>query len=407
MKVWLKLLIGAAIGALLAYFLPETPALVSAVTFLKGLALGMGRYTAVPLLAFSLTIGIYELRQNKKFLPLMLRTFLIMAVVSAFVIALGLCVPLVFPPGRIPVLVEQQTEKAAFFSLQNIADIFPSNMLSIFSNGGLYLLPLCAAAFFIAAGLRYGRGHSKPVIALLDSLSRVFLHITAFFSEVLGLIIIALSAFWAIQLRDTAPVFLPVIRLLLIFSLVLTGIVLPALLLLVKRRHNPWKTLYGSLGPAIAAFFSGDYNFSVSTLLLHTKENIGVHRNAAPVTTALFSSFGRSGSAATACAAFIVITQSYSSLGLPVSDIVSIGLGAFVVSFMLAANSADAAFIALAVLCMRYGHGFETGYLILKPIAFYLIAIGTFLDAVIAALGSFAAASLSGLQEDKKISHFI
>jgi hypothetical protein len=109
----------------------------------------------------------------------------------------------------------------------------------------------------------------------------------------------------------------------------------------------------------------------------------------------------------TACVAFIVIIQSYSSLGIPAGGIISIGITAFCLSFLLAHNSADAAFTALAVLCTRYGHGFETSYLILKPIAFYLISIGTFIDIIITALGSFAAARLCGFEEIRPASRFI
>jgi hypothetical protein len=63
--------------------------------------------------------------------------------------------------------------------------------------------------------------------------------------------------------------------------------------------------------------------------------------------------------------------------------------------------------MALAVLCGVYGRGFEAGYLILKPVAFYLIAIGTFLDVLIAALGTYAVGRLTGLQEDKEARHFV
>jgi hypothetical protein len=39
--------------------------------------------------------------------------------------------------------------------------------------------------------------------------------------------------------------------------------------------------------------------------------------------------------------------------------------------------------------------------------AFYLIAIGTFLDIMIATFGSFILARISGFQEDRQISNFI
>jgi Na+/H+-dicarboxylate symporter len=409
MKVWVKLIIGSIFGLVIGFLLPENPAVLNALTFLKTLAIRAGRYTALPITVFSLTIGIYELRQDGKFWQLLARTFLTIICVSIFLIALGIGVTLLFPPGRIPVLVEHQYEEIVFSPGQNLLDIFPSNMLLALFNDGVYILPLCVFAFFLALGLCYDRNYTKQVISLIDALSRIFFHIATFFSEILGLLIIALTAFWAVQYRDAlnSNVFASIIRMLLIYALILTLVIFPLLLFFIKGVKNPWKTLYACFGPAIAAFFSGDYNFSIPVMMMHLKENLSIRRRSSSVTLTLFATFGRSGSAMVACIAFIVIIKSYSSLGIPSDGLINIGLSAFVLSFLLARNSADAAFIALALLCAHYGRGFETGYLILKPIAFYLISIGTFIDIMITALGSFAIAHLNGFQDDKPITRFI
>jgi Na+/H+-dicarboxylate symporter len=411
MKVWVKLLIGSFLGFSLGFLLPDTnPGVLSVFTYLRNLSIGIGRYAAAPLIVFSLTIGIYELRQDGKFWNLIFKTFLIIIGISFFVIALGIGAIQLFSPQRIPVLIEQEAEVISFIPQQNLLDIFPSNMLSVLSDSGVYIFPLCVFAFFLAFGLSYDRNYTKPVISLFDSLSRIFFHIASFFSEILGLLIIVLSAFWAVKYKAilNSEIFNSLIRMLLLFSVILALIVLPALLFLIKRRRqNPWKILYGCLGPAVSAFFSGDYNFNIPVLMMHLKGNLGIKRRSSSISVVLFSTFGRAGSATVACIAFIAIVQSYSSLSIPPLDILKIGLTAFVVSFLLARNSSDAAFTALAVLCMRYGHGFETGYLILKPISFYLISVGVFLDIIITAFGSFAVAELNGFLAERNIRKFI
>ena len=108
-----------------------------------------------------------------------------------------------------------------------------------------------------------------------------------------------------------------------------------------------------------------------------------------------------------AAASFIVIIKSYSSLGITAGDIFAIGGRAFLISFLLARHPGDGAYTALAVLCLSYGRGFEAGYLILKHLAFYLIAVGTFLDVMITSLSAYALAKISGFQEEKSIRHFI
>jgi Na+/H+-dicarboxylate symporter len=258
-------------------------------------------------------------------------------------------------------------------------------------------------------GLSYDRNYTKPVISLIDSLSRIFYHVASFFSEILGLIIIVLAAYWAIRFQDVlqADVFRDLILLLAVFSVVLGFGLLPLLLYFIKPKVNPWAVLYGSLGPALGAFFSGDINFSIPVILRHLKENMGVRRRSSTVTVSLFAAFGRAGSAMVAAASFIVIIKSYSSLGVTLADVVTIGVRATLISFLLARHSGDAAYTALAVLCLGYGRGYEAGYLILKPLAFYLVAIGAFLDVMINCFASFALARAGDFQEDRKIRQFI
>ena len=410
MKVWIKLLIGSAVGIVLGFFLPvDNQQVMSALVWLEKLALGIGRYAVIPILVFSLTVAIYELRQDGHFWPMVLKNFLIIAGVSVFVIGLGILVTLVFPPARIPILIEEQLEAVSLNVAENILDIFPPNMLSTLTSQAIYIFPVCVFAFFLGMGLSYDRNYAKPVLSLVDSLSRVFYHVASFFSEVLGFIIIILSCYWAVRFHAAlrVDVFRDLIILLAVFCVVLGFGIFPVFLYILRPKTNPWKVLYGSLGPAIAAFFSGDIIFSIPVLLRHSKENFGIRRRSNAISITLFTTFCRAGSAMVAAAAFIVIIKSYSSLGITVMGVVSIGLRALFISFLLARHPGDGAYAALAVLCMGYGRGFEAGYLILKPLAFYLIAAGTFLDIVICSFGSYAVARISGFQEENKVTHFI
>ena len=358
---------------------------------------------------FALAIGIYELRAAGKFWPLIVKTFLILIVTSVFVISLGIAVTFIFPPERVPIIMEEQANAVGIDAEQFFLNLFPPNMLSLLGGEGMFIFPLMICAFFFAIGLTFDNHYSKLIISLTDSLSRMFFHISVFFSEILGVVIIAISAYWAIQYRaviDQGP-FKSIILLLLIFSLILGLLILPALLYLLRKKQNPWAFLYGTLAPGIASFFSGDINFCLPVLMHTAKANLGIKRRSASVTVTLFTTFGRSGSAMVAAIALIVIVKSYSSLGISAADIVSIVINALALTFLLGRHGSNAAFVCLAALCSAYGRGFENGYLILKPIAFFLIALGTFLDVMIAALGSFIVAKLSGFKEDRTLSSFV
>ena len=220
---------------------------------------------------------------------------------------------------------------------------------------------------------------------------------------------IVLSTYWAMRFHTAlkADVFRDLILLLGIFSVVLGFGILPLFLYFLKPKTNPWVVLYGSLSQALLGFFSGDINFTLPVLFRHVKENLGIRRRSNAVTVTLFTAFGRAGSAMVAAVAFIVIIKSYSSLGITTKDILTIAGSALMISFLLAGNPGDGAYTALAALCMGYGRGFEAGYLILKPLAFYLIAVGTFLDVMISTIAAYGIGRSSRFQEDRAIRHFI
>jgi Na+/H+-dicarboxylate symporter len=404
MKVWVKLLIGSILGIILGFLLPENQAVRESLAWLEQLALRVGRYAVIPMLVFMLTIGIYELLQNRQFWPLVLKNGLMIAGVSILVIALGVLTTLAFLPAtRIPILAEEQIGTIGLDVAQNINELFPYNMFGVLAGDGVYLFPVCVFAFFLGLGLAHSRSHSKPVVALLESFSYVFYNIALFFIEILGFVIIVLSCYWAVCFREVLrmDIFLELILLLGIFAAVLGFGIFPLLLYFFRLKISPWAVLYGSVGPAIAAFFSGDVNVSLPVLLSHTTANLGVQRKSAAVSLTLLTTLCRAGSAMVAAVSFIVIFKSYSSLEISLTEILSISFRALMISFLLARHPGDGAYTALAVICLGYGRGFEAGYLILKPLAFYLIAIGAFLDVMIASFITYVTAWLSGFVEER------
>jgi len=411
MKVWIKLLIGSVLGMTIGFLLPaESQSITSALQWLEKLALGMGRYAVVPVLVFSLTVAVYELRMDDQFWPMVLKNLLLIIASSVFVIFCGITITMLFSPDRIPIETVEQLEVVNLDPTASILEIFPSNMFSVLAGNGVFLFPVCVFAFFLGIGLNYDKNYSKSVISLVDSLSRIFYHIASFFSEILGFILIVLSAYWAVRFNGIlqAKVYKDLIIMFGVFSVVLCFGILPLGLYLLKPRVNPWLVLYGFLGPAIAAFFSGDINLSIPILQRHSKENFGIRRRSNVLSLSLFATFCRCGSAMVAAAAFIVIIKSYSYLRISPADLLSIGLRALAISFLLARHPGDGAYIALAALCLSYGGGeYRASYLILKPLAFYLVAIGTFIDIMLNAFGSYILARTNGFIEEKNLVRFI
>ncbi|MDR2631347.1 MAG: cation:dicarboxylase symporter family transporter, partial [Spirochaetaceae bacterium] len=338
MKLWMKFLLGALLGMGLGFLLPdENENIRNIFVWLEALSIRVGRYTLIPILLFSLTIALYELRQDGHFWGLFFSSFLVMIGSGVFVIAAGIIVTLIFPPARIPIFVEEQVEAISLYLPESVMELFPSNIFSVLAKEGVFLLPIGVFVFFFAIGLSYDRSYTKPVIAMVDSLSRIFYHMASFFSEILGVLLIALSAYWAIQYHEVLEtnMFRDLIILLALLSGILGFVILPLFLFFLKPKTNPLAVVYGSLGPALAAFFSGDINFTMPVMLRHAKENLGARRRSNTVTVTLFAIFGRAGSAMVATIAFMVIIKSYSSLGITLAEIFSIGIRALFISFVL------------------------------------------------------------------------
>ena len=410
MKVWLKLLIGSILGIIIGLLLPGNDNVLSVLLWLEKLSLGIGRYVVIPILVFSLAIAVYELRMDEQFWRMVLKNFILIIGASVFVIFLGIIVTAAVSPDRIPIETVEQVEILGINLTASIHDLFPDNMLSVLTGSGVYLLPVCVFAFFLGMGLSCDKTFAKPIISLVDSFSRIFYHVASFFSEILGFILIALAAYWAVRFNIVmqAKIYKELILMLGIFSVVLCFGILPLFLYLLKPRVNPWRVLYGMLAPAFTAFFSGDVNMSIPVLQRHAKENFGIRRRSSALSLALFSTFCRCGSAMVAAAAFIVIIKSYSYLKIAGGDLFIIGLHAFVISFLLARHPGEGAYIALAALCLSYSGGeYSAGYLILKPIAFYLIAVGAFIDIMLNAFGTYVIGQINGYIEDKNLVHFI
>ncbi|MCL2601063.1 MAG: cation:dicarboxylase symporter family transporter [Treponema sp.] len=409
MKIWIKLLVGSVLGVVFGFLAPENQRFMEVLAWLEQFALRVGRYAVVPVLFFSLSIGVYELRKDGKFWPMVLKNLGVIALVAVFVVLVGVLATLALSPGRIPIMAEEQVGQIRLDVAGGIIELFPFNMFAALAGDGVFLLPFYVFAFFLGMGLSYDKIYSKPVIALIDSLSRIFFHIASFFIEILGFMIIVLSAYWAVRFRDALQmeVFGELIVMLGVMAAVLGFVVLPLFLYLLKPKANPWAVLYGSLGPAITAFFSGDVNFSLPVLLRHAKESFGIRRRSNALTLAMFGTFCRAGSAMVAAVAFIVVFNSYSSIGITTAEVLAICGHAILISFFLARHPGTGAYAALAVLCYGFGRGFEGGYLILRPIAFYLIAIGTFLDVMITSVANYAMAKLNGFAEEKSARQFI
>lgn len=394
MKLWLKYLIGIAVGLVLAVVVP--PASVqsqAALNFIVDLVVRFGRYTLVPVLFFSVAVSCFKLRDEKQLVRTSMWTVSVIVCSSLGIMLLGLITALIIKLPRIPITTEKINEIVPFTWQTLVTRIFPYSGFEAIIDG-VYLFPCFIFAFLAGAGSASDTNASKAAVGLFDSLSKVFYIVMSFFTEILAIGMIAVMFRWTLDFIATVKtgVFNSLILMLFIELLVIAFVIYPLMLRLLCHELHPYKVLYVALCPFITAFFSGDTNLALALHLRHGKESLGIRRRVNAFAFPLFSIFGRGGAALVQTISFVLILRSYSSLGIPVTDVFWIGGISFLLSFALAGIPCGGPFIAITAMCLIYGRNFESGYLLLKNAAPVICAFAAGIDALTAIFGSYIVA---------------
>ncbi|MDR1316613.1 MAG: cation:dicarboxylase symporter family transporter [Spirochaetales bacterium] len=387
MKIWLKLYIGAIVGIFLGLYLPDASGeLGGFFLYLAGLVVRIGRYVLLPLVFFSLVITVYELKLENKLFAVYWKTIVYAVLTSLGMIVLGTVLVSLFPPGRIPIIVEVNVplEKPALKEL--LYRIFPTSLFTIFTESSDFLLPLIVFAIFMGLTLTHNRNLFHSVVETCDSLSRLFYHMNSFITEFLFIGAIALAASMLLQLRKAPEIglFLKLFTVLGLFTLIIVFVIFPLLLYFLSGRKKPLDWMYAQLAPAAGAFLSGDVYFSLGLLMRHAKESVGIPRRICAAAPPLLAVFTRGGSAMIMAMSFIVVLRSHSNLEIGFSQILWIIAASFGLSFLLGAVPGFGAFVGLAMLSGMYGREMEEGFLILRPVSILLVSMGALLDTVCA-----------------------
>ena len=140
MKVWIKYLIGVALGVLAAFILPaENAAFANAVSFLTELFIRIGRYVVVPLLFTSAIVAVSKLRTSKLLLKTTWLTVLIIVASSLILTLIGLISILLVKLPRIPITVDVATEAFNLNVKGLILSLFPYSGFGAVMEGSLHL----------------------------------------------------------------------------------------------------------------------------------------------------------------------------------------------------------------------------------------------------------------------------
>lgn len=411
MKIWIKYLIGIALGLLLAMILPATSIKAGEIlSFLTELFIRIGRYIIVPLVFATGVVAVNKLRTSKMIGKTALWTFSIIVISSLLLTIIGIVSILLFKLPRIPIIGDNTVDVVKIDIKNLVFSLFPNSAFEAL-NQGIFIGSTFLFAFFVgwASASLPETNTFKPITALANSLSELFYNIASFFMEILSILSVAIMCYWAFTYKTTlsSGTYRPMSIMFLIDFLLIACVIYPVIIRYVCHDPHPYRVLYASLAPFMLSFISGDANLALGINTLHGKESLGIRRRISGFTYPLFSIFARGGSALVSAISFIVIMRSYSSLSIKFDQIIVIFLLAFGASFLLGGLPSGGAFVLLTVICQKYGQGFESSYLLLKPAAFIICSFATLIDTATAMFGSYIVATKTKMVEYHSSQNFI
>ena len=409
MKVWIKYLIGVALGIVAALILPAGNAVcLSILSFLSELFIRIGRYIVIPLIFTTAICAVNKLRSSKLLWKTFSWTVFVIIISSLLMTLVGLVSILIVKLPRIPITVDIPSQVNHIDIKSMILSLFPISGFNAMLEGSFLLVSL-VLAFLMGWESATDEQIFKPVFALADACAKLFYNVANFFTEIMAIFCVAIVSYWFVNFKAIIEpgIYTPMIIMLLVDFVIIAGIIYPLIIHFVCHDPHPYRVLYASIAPMILAFFTADSNVVLPLSMRHGAESLGFRRRCRGFTYPLFSIFARGGSALVASISFILIWRSYSSLSIPFSDILWIFGLSFGLSFLLGGTPTGGAFLLLTILCDKYAKGFETSFLLLQPAAMVMCSFAAFFDVVTSMFGSYIVAVKTKLIEHHTIQHFI
>lgn len=395
MKTWIQVLAGIAAGIIIALILPEefivagdtvlTSDVISSIT---STTFSIGRYLVLPLLFFSMVISISQLQRDKNFIKVTAKTLALTAIFSILLVIVGVISAVIFSPGQIPVVIDNnyQVDIPSFKELLDLS--FPSNIFSVFqydfSQSSSLFIPFFVFAIILGIFItKTSREESEPTFNLIDSLSRISFKASQYFLRVSFIWVTIITCFYITTLKNVQDIkiFMPLTIMLLVLTIIIIFIIYPIVFYYTCDKRNPFKYIFSELPTLLTSAISGDLFFTNILLVSSQKKSFRIKRENAGFTTSFLVLFSKGGTALVSIISFIIILKSYSSLEITASQILWVGIMSFLISFCLPTKAIGSTVASLSILCALYGYGgMESSFTILAP-AFPIIgAIATVIN---------------------------
>jgi len=409
MKLWIKYALGIVVGGILYIALP--PSMIQGTPFIaiaSELFLKIGGYALIFTLIAGIPISVFRLSEKRKFSRIFLHGSAFFAVSQIAAATLGVAASITFKQAPLP-LISESGAVTSLNLIELLRAIFPLSVFSVFSSADTWLLPIALFALVFGLALSHDPVMARPLLPVLEVISRAAYLINTFISEILGIILIPVSLYLFLNLRKAGfpAEYRGIIAYAATATLVLIALVFPLIYRICGGKANPYTVLYGMLGPLLASGASSSIFFSAGTALRHASESLGIKKDLNATMFPLGLIAGRIGSTFMVSSSFIAVFLSYSRNLPSFGQLLEIAL---LIPLSVLIGSAGLRSDLLAMLslgCILFGQGFQNGASLLVPVALPLSIFAIMLDMTWIMFSITLLAERNGERSSKKTRNFI
>lgn len=292
--LWKRVVAGLVLGALLGMFWPDAAPTVKIV---GDLFVRLIKMLVVPVVLITIAAGIAGLGDPRRLGPIGGRTIGLFALTTLIAVSVGMAVGLLVQPGEGIALagVAPHVLGAAVSPSDQLLSIVPANIIEALARGDM--LAIIFTAILLGIGSVLAGEAGKPVVALLQGLAAVLMHIVRIVMEVTPFGVFALIA--NAVAANGAAVFVNVGWLALcviVASLAQMLVVHAGLISLVARL--PLVRFFRGIVDALAiAFSTASSSATLPVALRVAHDNLGVARPVASTVLPLGAAIGKDGTA--------------------------------------------------------------------------------------------------------------
>ncbi|WP_175640667.1 dicarboxylate/amino acid:cation symporter [Metabacillus schmidteae] len=333
-KIIIGLIAGAIVGLVLNIVSPDVFKVLDTYVFtpLGQIFLNLINMLVVPIVFFSITLGVAGLGDPKKLGRIGFKTISFFLVTTAFAIIIGLSLAMIIQPGHVG---NFDTEGASFEAEEapstgeTLLNIIPSNPIQAFAEGNM--LQIIAFSIFVGFGIAMLGKKAEALLTVVEQGNNLMMYLVNIVMKfapygTFGLIATAVGSQGLSAIKAMGLYMVVVVLALIIHSIVTYG---SAVFFLAK--YNPF-SFFKKFSPAISvAFSTSSSNATLPVSMETAQKELNIPKSISSFVQPLGATINMDGTAIMQGVATIFIAQVY-GVNLSTMELVTVVLTAVLAS---------------------------------------------------------------------------